>query len=135
MDTIQAAILRVKLRNLDLYNEARRSVAQKYDLAFKDLPGVSVPFRSPWSSHIFHQYTLRVNPGDRNSLREFLSAREIPTMIYYPVPLHKQKAYSYLDYDDSMFRISCQLSDSVISLPMHTELDDEQISHIISTFA
>ncbi len=130
LDTIQAAILRVKLRHLDGFNEARGKAAAFYDRELSGLPGIIIPERSPFSSHIFHQYTLRVTGGERNSLRECLENEGIPSMVYYPVPLHMQKAYLHLGYSADEFPVTTRLSGEVLSLPMHTELDDEQLSYV-----
>lgn len=130
LDTIQAAILRVKLRHLDGFNEARGKAAVFYDRELSGLPGIIIPERSPFSSHIFHQYTLRVTGGERNSLRECLENEGIPSMVYYPVPLHMQKAYLHLGYSADEFPVTTRLSGEVLSLPMHTELDDEQLSYV-----
>lgn len=130
LDTIQAAILRVKLRHLDGFNEARRKAASYYDRELSGLPGITVPQRTPASTHIFHQYTLRINNGERNRLRECLENEGIPAMIYYPVPLHMQKAYLHLGYRPDEFPVTSRLSGEVLSLPMHTELDDEQLAWI-----
>ncbi len=130
LDTIQAAILRVKLRHLDAFNEARAQAAAFYDTQLSGLPGITVPARSVFSSHIFHQYTLKIAGGERNSLRECLENEGIPSMIYYPVPLHMQKAYLHLGYQPGDFPVTTQLSGEVLSLPMHTELDDEQLAWI-----
>lgn len=130
LDTIQAAILRVKLRHLDEFNEARRSAASHYDRELSGLPGINPPVRSPFSTHIFHQYTLRIGDGRRDSLRECLENEGIPSMIYYPVPLHMQKAYLHLGYNPDDFPLTSRLSGEVLSLPMHTELDEEQLTWI-----
>ncbi|HNX83727.1 MAG: DegT/DnrJ/EryC1/StrS family aminotransferase [Bacteroidales bacterium] len=130
LDTIQAAILRVKLRHLDAFNEARARAAAFYDTQLSGLSGITVPERSAFSSHIFHQYTLRIAGGERNSLRECLENEGIPAMIYYPVPLHMQKAYLHLGYRPDDFPVTTNLSGEVLSLPMHTELDDEQLAYI-----
>jgi dTDP-4-amino-4,6-dideoxygalactose transaminase len=130
LDTIQAAILRVKLRHLDEFNEARRRAAEHYDRELGELPGITVPERSPFSTHIFHQYTLRIAGGRRNSLRECLENEGIPAMIYYPVPLHMQKAYLHLGYGADDFPVTSNLSGEVLSLPMHTEFNDEQLFYI-----
>ena len=130
LDTIQAAILRVKLRHLDEFNEARLKAAEHYDRELGGLPGITVPQRSAFSSHIFHQYTLRIDGGRRNSLRECLENEGIPSMVYYPVPLHMQKAYLHLGYSADDFPVTTRLSGEVLSLPMHTELNDEQLSYI-----
>jgi len=130
LDTIQAAILRVKLRHLDEFNESRAKAAAFYDRELSGLPGITVPEISPFSTHIFHQYTLKIQGGERNSLRECLENEGIPSMVYYPVPLHMQKAYLHLGYSADDFPLTTSLSGEVLSLPMHTELDEEQLSYI-----
>ncbi len=133
LDTIQAAILRVKLKSLDAYNRARQEVAKAYDEAFSVISGLKIPERNPESEHIFHQYTLQV-PGDRrNTLKEHLKRHDVPAMIYYPVPLHLQKAYAGLGYTEGDFPVAEELCRNVLSLPIHTEMDEEQLNHIIST--
>jgi UDP-2-acetamido-2-deoxy-ribo-hexuluronate aminotransferase len=133
LDTIQAAILRVKLKHLDEYNIARQKVAKAYDTAFADIAGLKIPERNPDSEHIFHQYTLQVEEGRRDALKDFLNSREIPAMIYYPVPLHLQKAYAELGYGVGDFPIAEGLSEKVLSLPMHTEMERDQLEAIVST--
>lgn len=133
LDTIQAAILRVKLRHLDSFNEARARAAAFYDSQLSGLPGITIPERSSFSSHIFHQYTLKIAGGERNTLRESLGNEGIPAMIYYPVPSHMQKAYRHLGYRPDDFPVSTKLSGEVLSLPMHTELDDEQLTYITNS--
>ncbi|MDZ7633678.1 MAG: DegT/DnrJ/EryC1/StrS family aminotransferase [Bacteroidales bacterium] len=130
LDTIQAAVLRVKLRHLDAFNEARQKAAAHYDRELSDVRGINVPLRAVNSSHIFHQYTLRIAGDERNRLRECLENEGIPSMIYYPVPLHMQKAYAHLGYRADDFPVTTRLSGEVLSLPMHTELDDEQLEYI-----
>ncbi|MBE0677637.1 MAG: DegT/DnrJ/EryC1/StrS family aminotransferase [Bacteroidales bacterium] len=130
LDTIQAAILRVKLSHLDAFNEARQKAAAHYDRELSEVPGITIPVRAANSSHIFHQYTLRVEGGERNRLRECLENEGVPSMIYYPVPLHMQKAYAHLGYRADDFPVTTLLTGQVLSLPMHTELDDEQLSYI-----
>jgi UDP-2-acetamido-2-deoxy-ribo-hexuluronate aminotransferase len=130
LDTLQAAILKVKLKYLDEYNQTRQSAAYFYDNAFKDLSWVNTPYRSEFSSHIFHQYTLLINNGQRNELKAFLESSGIPAMIYYPVGLHLQKAYRDLGYKYGDFPVTEDLSEKVLSLPMHTELDKEQLNFI-----
>ncbi|MDX9904484.1 MAG: DegT/DnrJ/EryC1/StrS family aminotransferase [Bacteroidales bacterium] len=130
LDTLQAAVLRVKLRHLDTFNESRRRAADHYDRELSGLEGITVPLRSENSTHTFHQYTLRVAGGKRDSLRECLENEGIPSMIYYPVPLHMQKAYAHLGYSPGDFPLTSMLSTEVLSLPMHTELDDEQLGYI-----
>lgn len=129
LDSIQAAILRKKLPNLDSYNDARRKAADYYDEAFAGNENILTPKRSENSTHVFHQYTLRILNGKRNELQKFLTEKEIPAMIYYPVALRKQKAY-YQESNDADFVNTDKLLDQVISLPMHTELDEEQLKYI-----
>lgn len=133
LDTMQAAILRIKLRHLDTYNRARQQVAAAYDTAFEAIPGLQVPARNPDSEHIFHQYTLQVNNGKRDALKEFLNAHDIPAMVYYPVPLHLQVAYEQLGYKKGDFPVTEELCSRVISLPIHTEMEDDQLAHITDT--
>ncbi|MDY3316302.1 DegT/DnrJ/EryC1/StrS family aminotransferase [Riemerella anatipestifer] len=132
LDSIQAAVLRKKLPHLDNYNEARRKAADFYDEAFKDCPHILTPKRAGNSTHVFHQYTLRILNGKRNELQQYLAEKEIPAMIYYPVALRKQKAY-YQESNDADFVNTDRLLSEVISLPMHTELDDEQLKYITET--
>jgi dTDP-4-amino-4,6-dideoxygalactose transaminase len=121
LDAIQAAVLRVKLRRLNDYNTARRRAADYYDAAFADVAELKTPARFEKSTHVFHQYTLKVMDGRRDQLREFLAARQIPAMIYYPVPLYKQKAFAAY-WNGGELPVTEALSGQVISLPMHTEL-------------
>ena len=134
LDSIQAAILRIKLRHLDQYTKARVNAADYYDAAFKDNENLIIPERSSYSTHVFHQYTLRTRNIDRDKLQEYLASKDIPAMIYYPVPLHMQKAYQSFRYmqKEGDLPVTESLSKSVISLPMHTELDKEQQDYIIS---
>ncbi len=132
LDTLQAAILRVKLKYLSKYNTSRAGAAEKYNAAFRFIKGINYPLQSTFSSHIFHQYTLKLDPSDRDPLKEFLALNNIPSMIYYPVPLHRQEAYKYLDLEDSDYPVTNSLSESVLSLPMHTELSKDQIDYITS---
>lgn len=129
LDSIQAAILRKKLPNLDGYNESRRKAADYYDEAFAGNEHILTPKRAENSTHVFHQYTLRILNGKRNDLQKFLTEKEIPAMIYYPVALRKQKAY-FQESNDADFVNTDKLLDQVISLPMHTELDEEQLKYI-----
>ncbi len=133
LDSIQAAILRIKLRHLDEYNEARNIAAKKYDAAFANHPKIVTPERSQYSNHVFHQYTLKLRDIDRDALRDHLNENSIPCGIYYPIPLHLQKAYLDERYTKGDFPVTEDLCKSVISLPMHTELDDEQIEFITSS--
>lgn len=131
LDSIQAAILRIKLRRLDEYNAARREAAAMYDKALADCPKVATPYIAPYSHHVFHQYTLQLADGvDREALIAHLNGKGIPAMIYYPVALRKQKAYDTHDYDDSQYPNTDLLVQRVVSLPMHTELDQEQVDYI-----
>lgn len=134
LDTLQAAILRTKLKHLDEYAAARNKAASFYDQAFTNHPHVKIPVRNPKSTHVFHQYTLRVNGVNRDDIRSALASRNIPAMIYYPIPVHQQKAYRSSRYSDGDFPISEQLCKEVISLPMHTELSDEQLQYITKNF-
>ncbi len=133
LDSLQAAILNVKLKYLDEYNAARQKAASAYDDRLKELDGLRIPYRDPRSTHVFHQYTLTTTNGSRDALKEELDRNNIPTKIYYPIPLHLQKAYNLAGYRKGDIPISEKLCDSVISLPMHTELDEEQIDYICST--
>lgn len=131
LDSIQAAILRIKLRHLDQYNAARRAAAAMYDRALAGCEKVVTPYVAPYSRHVFHQYTLQLADGvDREGLIAHLNAKGIPAMIYYPVALRKQKAYDTHDYDDTQFPNSDFLVQRVVSLPMHTELDQQMVDYI-----
>ncbi|MDX9942830.1 MAG: DegT/DnrJ/EryC1/StrS family aminotransferase [Bacteroidales bacterium] len=130
LDSIQAAILRIKLRHLDQYAEARQAAADYYDYAFSNNTRLLTPKRAGNSTHVFHQYTLVTRDIDRFGLQEHLHAKDIPAMVYYPVPMHMQKAYIDPRYHEGDFPVTEALSKSVISLPMHTELNDEQLKYI-----
>lgn len=138
LDSIQAAVLRAKLPKLDLYNQKRWEAAEKYSKAFKGQEHIVVPQISCGSAtggnardrHVFHQYTLRITNGTRDGLVQHLNDNGVPCGVYYPVPLHKQKAYADERYDENDFPVTNTLVKEVISLPMHTELDDEQIEFI-----
>jgi len=132
LDSIQAAILRIKLRHLDAYAAARNRAAAYYDKAFANHPAAYIPVREPNSTHVFHQYTLVLKGKDRNAMREFLATKGIPSMIYYPVPLHLQKAYTDPRYQEGDFPVTEHLCANVISLPMHTEMTDEQLAYIVA---
>lgn len=123
LDTLQAAVLDVKLKYLDQYTEARQAAAVRYDRLLADVEGIVIPARAANSTHVFHQYTLRVPHGRRDALKAFLAERGIPSMIYYPVPLHLQKAYANERQGKGSFPVAERLSGEVLSLPMHTELD------------
>lgn len=130
LDSIQAAVLDAKLPHLDEYIVSRRRAAAYYDKAFAGDEHVLIPGREPQSSHVYHQYTLRLQGVDRDAVREGLQAKDIPAMIYYPVPLHLQKAYQDPRYQAGDFPVAERLASCVLSLPMHTELDDEQLEYI-----
>lgn len=130
LDTLQAAILRVKLKYLDRYNSARKAVADYYDKAFAGCSGITIPVREKYSSHIFHQYTIRIKNGMRGDLIKYLDEHKIPSMIYYPAPLHLQEAYRYLGYKESDFPVSVALCEEVLSLPVHTEMEQDQLEFI-----
>jgi dTDP-4-amino-4,6-dideoxygalactose transaminase len=138
LDTIQAAVLDAKLPHLEAYNKARKNAARKYNKAFKNHPNITIPsgkvtcdgLCETCDCHVFHQYTIRLKDTDRNALVEHLNNNGIPCGVYYPIPLHKQKAYTNERYNETDFNVTNQLVDNVISLPMHTELDDEQIEFI-----
>ena len=133
LDSIQAAVLDAKLPHLNDYIAARQRAAAYYDKAFGNNDKLLIPGRQANSTHVFHQYTLRVVGADRDKLREGLAERGIPAMIYYPVPLHQQKAYLDPRYKDGDFPVAEKLAACVLSLPMHTELDEEQLEFITSS--
>lgn len=142
LDSIQAVVLKAKLKHLDAYNEARRQAAQKYTNAFAGNEKITTPNYctacdaqnySDCNTHVFHQYTLRLHGIDRDGLVKYLTEKRIPCGVYYPIPLHLQKAYQDTRYSEKDFPVTNQLVDEVISLPMHTELDDEQIDFITNT--
>ena len=138
LDSIQAAVLDAKLPHLDNYNQARRDAARKYNAALKDVPQITLPktvnncegICDTCDCHVFHQYTLKLENVDRDALVKFLNSHDIPCGVYYPIPLHKQKAYQDSRYNEADFTVTNQLVKQVISLPMHTELEDDQIEFI-----
>lgn len=130
LDSIQAAVLNCKLPHLDEYAAARRKAADYYDKAFANHPKIKTPYRSPFCNHVFHQYTLVLEGVDRDGLNAFLAENGIPSMIYYPVPAHRQKMFDAFGGAAFDLKITDWLTERVISLPMHTELDDEQLSLI-----
>ena len=133
LDSIQAAILKIKLKHLDEYALSRNKVADFYDKAFSNHSKIKIPSRSKNSTHVFHQYTLQIIGYDRSELREKLTEHGIPAMIYYPIPLHKQNAYKNERFKTNDFPITQKLCDTVLSLPMHTELDEETLNYITNT--
>lgn len=130
LDSIQAAILRIKLRKLDEYCDARRAAADFYDKAFAENPNIITPFRAPYSHHVFHQYTLQVKNADRDTLVEKLAEQGIPSMIYYPVSSHKQEMLKAFGGDSYELPVTDFLNTCVISLPIHTELTIEELTYI-----
>jgi len=134
LDTIQAVILNAKLKHLDEYAAARNNAANHYDRAFANHSKIKTPVRSKNSTHVFHQYTLQLNNIDRTKLREQLAEKGIPSMVYYPIPLHFQKAFASSRYKVGDFPVTEKLCDCVLSLPMHTELDEETLNYISQTF-
>lgn len=146
LDSIQAAVLRAKLPKLDNYNKARQEAAGKYTAALKNHPAIETPVTKPnvdcsktngicetCDCHVFHQYTLKITNGKRDALAKHLQEKGIPHGVYYPIPLHNQKAYKDSRYNEADFPVTNRLVKEVISLPMHTELDDEQIEYITNT--
>jgi dTDP-4-amino-4,6-dideoxygalactose transaminase len=130
LDTIQAVVLNAKLKHLDEYCDARRMVADKYDAAFANHANITAPVRKSYSKHVYHQYTLVVSEK-RNELQAFLKENGIPSMIYYPIPAHKQKAFEGKGKIVGDLKNTNWLTDRVISLPIHTEMQDEQQNFII----
>ena len=133
LDSIQAAILRIKLRQLDDYARLRNQAADFYDSAFKDISQIKTPVRFEQSNHVFHQYTMVLDGIDRTEMKTYLEEHGVPAMIYYPVPLHLQKAYLDERYAEGDFPVTERLCPAVLSLPMQTELDEEQLNHITET--
>lgn len=133
LDTIQAAILNVKIKHLDLYSEARNAMALFYDSAFAEIDELEIPERQLNSTHVFHQYTLKVKKGKRNELQKYLSEKGIPSMVYYPLPLYKQEAFQQFVSADFKLDTTEKLCDEVLSLPIHTEMNIEHINFICNT--
>jgi dTDP-4-amino-4,6-dideoxygalactose transaminase len=134
LDTLQAAILQVKLQHLDHYNQARQKAAATYNQELSGIDQITTPAAMPHSTHIYHQYTLTLQPDvSRDDLKAYLKDRGIPTMVYYPVPMHLQEAFHDSGYREGDFPVSEKLSRSVLSLPMHTELEADQIQYISET--
>jgi UDP-2-acetamido-2-deoxy-ribo-hexuluronate aminotransferase len=134
LDSLQAAILDVKLKYLEEYNKARQAAADAYDKAFSGYEMLQIPKRAKYSTHIFHQYTLRLKDGRRDELQRYLNEKGIPSKVYYPVPIHKQDPYAEVSrFDDAQLEVTNRLADEVLSLPMHTELTGEQLDYITET--
>lgn len=132
LDTIQAEILKVKLKYLDEYSAERNKMASFYDEALKDVEEIEIPKRVDNSNHVFHQYTLKIKNGKRDALQKFLSEKGIPSMIYYPLPLYKQEAFSPYVTQDFSLPVTEQLCSEVLSLPIHTEYNQEVLDFIVS---
>ena len=130
LDSIQAAVLNVKLKYLDTYIAARRKAAEFYDNAFANHPKITIPHRAAYSNHVFHQYTLILEGADRDGMNRFLADKNIPSMIYYPVPAHRQKMFEALGGNEYTLDVTDWLTKRVISLPMHTELTNEELEYI-----
>jgi dTDP-4-amino-4,6-dideoxygalactose transaminase len=133
LDNLQAGILRIKLRELDSYIDSRRDAAAYYDAFFSQIEGIKVPVRSGDSRHVFHQYTLTLEDVDRDGLHGFLAEKDIPSMIYYPIPAHRQKMFASFGSENSELPITDWLTERVISLPIHTELEEEQLKFITTS--
>lgn len=133
LDTLQAAILNVKLKHLSDYSKARNEVADKYDAAFKDHPNLKIPKRVENSTHVFHQYTVQLENVDREAFKTFLSDKGVPSMVYYPVPLHLQKAYQTYGFKNGDFPVAESLCEKVLSFPIHTEMKEADQNYIIDT--
>jgi dTDP-4-amino-4,6-dideoxygalactose transaminase len=133
LDTLQAAILNIKLQLLEKYNEARKKVAAYYDTAFAAIPQINIPVRARYSDHVFHQYTLVLSDTNRDELIKHLADHKIPSMIYYPVPAHRQKMFDHFQSGNTMFPNTDWLTERVLSLPVHTEMNENQLDFITST--
>jgi dTDP-4-amino-4,6-dideoxygalactose transaminase len=131
LDTIQAAVLNIKLNHLDEYCKARLDVAEYYNQSFKSIEDLETPVTGSDTTHVFHQYTLKVKNGKRDDLKKWLESKDIPAMIYYPVPLNKQKAFAGYSDATKEYPVTDKLTDSVLSLPIHTEMDNEQLEYIV----
>jgi UDP-2-acetamido-2-deoxy-ribo-hexuluronate aminotransferase len=131
LDTLQAAVLTVKLRHLPDFTYRRQQAAQRYDEGLATVPGLQIPTRRPDSTHVFHQYTLKVADDRRDALKQFLKEQDIPSMIYYPLPMYRQPAYSSTQIGPGSFPVAESLAKSVLSLPMHTELTSGQQERVI----
>ncbi len=135
LDSMQAAVLNVKLPHLDSYNIARRKVADQYDERLKNISGILIPQRVTWSDHVFHQYTIRVREGRRDALQTYLASHQVPSMIYYPVPMHEQAAFSKVVRRRVPLLNTERVSKEVLSLPMHPDLSIDQMDYICEKIA
>ena len=138
LDSVQAAILRVKLQHLDTYNQARQKVAAYYNAAFANHPNIQTPVVAPYSNHVYHQYTLIIKNADRDALGKHLAGHQVPSMIYYPVPGHRQPMFTGMDIACGDLTVTDWLTERVISLPVHTEMEEEQLEwitrHVLNFF-
>ncbi|HQS24807.1 MAG: transcriptional regulator [Sphingobacteriia bacterium 24-36-13] len=130
LDSIQAAVLNIKLKKLDQYNAARQAVAAFYNKAFANHPAITTPFVASYSTHVYHQYTLQLKGVDREGLVAYIAEHKIPSMIYYPVPGHKQDMFASFGLKEILLPVTDELTNSVISLPIHTEMNEEQLNYI-----
>jgi dTDP-4-amino-4,6-dideoxygalactose transaminase len=130
---MQAGILSVKLKYLDQYSAAREAVASYYDVALANLNGIQTPVRNPQSTHVFHQYTVLVKNGKRDELKNYLESKGVPAMIYYPIPLNEQEAFKTISKVIGELPVSTALCKSVLSLPIHTEMEESVQNYIIAT--
>ena len=133
LDTLQAVVLNIKLKHLDEYCKARNKVAQYYDNNLREIQGITIPKRVPNSTHVFHQYTIKIADNKRDELKNFLFEKGIPSMVYYPIPLHFQKAYQNNDYPKGVFPVAEDLCNRVLSLPIHTEMNEIELQYITSS--
>jgi UDP-2-acetamido-2-deoxy-ribo-hexuluronate aminotransferase len=133
LDTLQAAILRVKLQHLNSYSASRNEVADRYDQAFENHPNIRPPKRAANSTHVFHQYTVQVQGASRDELKDYLQTKGVPSMVYYPVPLHLQNAYLEFGYQSGDFPVAEMLCKKVLSLPIHTEMEASEQEYIIQS--
>lgn len=133
LDTLQAAILKVKLQYLDQYTEARNKAADFYSEQLKNVKGLQTPVKAKNSTHVYHQYTLKISDDKRDELKKHLEDKGVPTMIYYPIPLHLQNAYSKEGFGAGSFPLTESLSKEVLSLPIHTEMKEEQLNYIVNS--
>ena len=130
LDSIQAAVLNIKLKKLDQYNAARQAVAAFYNKSFENNPSIVTPFVADYSTHVYHQYTLQLKAVDREGLVAYLAEHKIPSMIYYPVPGHKQDMFASFGLKEILLPVTDELTNSVVSLPIHTEMNEEQLNYI-----
>ncbi len=131
LDTLQAAILNAKLKHIESFIAARQAAARKYDNALKDLDGILLPSRLQASSHVYHQYTIQVLDGRRDALQAHLKAQGIPALVYYPVPMQEQMAFKQYARISGDLSVAKELTDNVLSLPIHTEMEEDVLDYII----